>query len=94
MLEGIAVVLGIIIELIGVSEEIAPGAERITAADIRAGQSDALGLVDEEDRLGIAVKRLTDLIPDIGVGVLIRDDLHGILHARGTMIGGEHEGKP
>ena len=91
MLEGVAVILRVIVELIRVGEEIAAGTEGITAAHIRTRQTDTLGLLNREDILRTAVKRLADLVADIGVRVLVRHDLHGVLHARGAMIGGEHE---
>ena len=51
MLERVAVVLCIVVELIRVREEIASCAERIAAADVRTGQTDPFGLLDGEDVL-------------------------------------------
>ena len=90
MLERVTVILSVVVKLIRVSEEIAAGAEGIAAADIRAGQAYALGLLYGEDVLRTAIEGLTDLIADIRVGVLICHYLHGVLHARRTMIGGKH----
>ena len=91
MLERIAVILRVIIKLIRVREEIAAGAEGITAAHVRAGQADTLGLLDEEHVLRIAVQRFAYFVPDIGVCILIGDDLYGVLHACRTMVGRQHE---
>ena len=91
MLEGISVVLRVVVELVGVREEIASGTEGITAAYVRAGQSDLFRMLDGEDILRIAVQRLSHFVADIGVGVLIRNDLHGILDAHRSVIGGEDE---
>ena len=91
MLEGIPIVLGVIIKLIRVGKEIAAGAESITAADVRTRQTYLFGLLNREDVLRGTIERFAYLIADIGIGVLIGDDLYGILHARGTMIGGQHE---
>ena len=93
MLEGIPIVLGVVIELVGIREEIRTRAESIGAADVGARQAYLLGLFDEENGLIAAVKGFAYFITDIGVGVLIRDYLHGILDARGTMIGGQDERK-
>ena len=93
MLEGVAVILGVVVKLIRVREEIAAGTESITAAHVRAGQAYALGLLNREDVLRTAVKRLADLIADIRVRVPIRHNLHGVLHARRTMIGSNDQGK-
>ena len=93
MLEGIAVVLGVIIELVWVREEVRSCAESIGTAHVRARQAYLLGLFDEENGLIAAVKGFAYLVTDIGVRILIRDDLHGVLHSRGTMIGGEHQGE-
>ena len=93
MLEGIAVILRVVIELVGISEEIATCTEGIRTADIRARQTDALRLLDGKHILGIAVERLAYLIPDIGVGILVGDNLHGILHAGRAMVSGQYERK-
>ena len=93
MLEGIAVVLGVIIELVGIREEVRTRAESIGTADVRARQAYLLGLFDEENRLIAAVEGFAYFVTDIGIGVLIRDDLHGILDASGTMVGSEHQCK-
>ena len=45
MLERVTVILSVVVKLIRVSEEIAASAEGIAAADIRAGQAYALGLL-------------------------------------------------
>ena len=91
MLEGITIVLGVIIELVRIRKEITTRTERITTAYVRTGQTDLLRLLNREHVLRRAVKRFAYLIADIGVGILIRDDLHRILHARGTMISSEHK---
>lgn len=91
MLEGIAVVLCVVIELVRVGEEVRTGTEGIGAADVGARQAYTLRLVDREDILGRAVECFSYFIADVGVGILVRDDLYGILDARGTMVGGKHE---
>ena len=94
MLERVAVVLRVVVELIRVREEIASGAERIAAADVRAGQTDPFGLLDGEDVLGRAVKRLAHFVADIRIGVLVCDDLHGVLHPCGAVVGSQHQCEP
>lgn len=93
MLEGVAVVLRVIIELIRVRKEIASGAERIGAAYVRTRQSDALRLVNSKYILGAAIKRFPDLVTDVRVRILIRNYLHSILHSCGAMVCGEHQGE-
>ena len=61
MLESVAVVLRVVIELVGVREEIAAGTEGVAAAHVRTRQSDLLGLVYGEDILGVAVQRFATL---------------------------------
>ena len=90
MLEGVAVVLRVVIELIRVCKEIATGTERIRAANIRTRQTYFLRLFNSKNVFGTAVQRLTHFIADIRIGILVRDDLHSILHTRCTMIGGEY----
>ena len=90
MLERIAIVLGVVIELVRIGEEVIARAERITAAYVRTGQPHPLRLIQRQHVLRTAVQRLADLIADIGVRVLIGDDLYGILHARRAMVGRQH----
>ena len=87
MLEGVAVVLRVVIELVRISEEIASCAESITAADVRTGQADTFRLLDGEDRFGVAIQRFTYLVPYIRIGILIRNNLHRIFHACSAVIG-------
>lgn len=93
MLEGVAVVLRIVIELVRVREEIIACAERITAAHVRTRKPDTLGLVDEKDGFHVAVERLTHLITDVRIRVLVRDDLYGVFHTRCTMVGRQYQGE-
>ena len=45
---------------------------------------------DLEAVLRLAVERFADFVAQVGVGILVADDLHRIGHTRGTMVGGEH----
>ena len=90
MLEGIAVVLGIVVEVVGVAEEVVARAKHVTAAHVRTRKPHFLGLLYHHHILALAVECLSDLVSEVGVGVLIGNDLHGVLHADGAVVGGEH----
>ena len=93
MLEGVAIILRVVIELVGICEEIISGTKRITATYVRARESDTFGLLNGEHILGRTIERLAHFIADIGIRILIGDDLHGVLNTRGAMIRSEHQGK-
>ena len=90
MLEGVAIELCVVVEVAGVRKEIIAGAEHIAAADIRARQSHLLGAGNLEAVLGLAVERFAHFVAQVGVGVLIANNLHSVGHARRAMVGGQH----
>ena len=91
MLEGVAVELCVVVEVIGVCKEVIARTEDITAADIGAGQSDLLGAGDLEAVLRLAVECFAHFVAKVGIGVLVTDDLHGVGYARGAVVGGEYD---
>ena len=62
MLEGVAVVLRIVVEVVGVAEEVVARAEHVTAAHVRTGEPHFLGLVYHHHVLALAVECLADLV--------------------------------
>ena len=45
--------------------------------------------MDGKEFLGAVAQAATQLIAQVGVGVAVSDDLDGLLHAYGAMVGGE-----
>ena len=90
MLEGVAIELCVVVEVVGVRKEVLSRAEDIAAADIRTRQTHLLRTGDLEAVLGLAVERFADFVAQVGIGVLVADDLHRIGHTRGAVVGGEH----
>jgi hypothetical protein len=87
MLEGVTVELCVVVEVVGVCKEIATRAEDIATAHIWTWQSYLLGTGNFKAVLGLAVQRFPYFIAQVGVGVLIANNLHGIIHACGAMVG-------
>ena len=79
MLEGVAVELCVVIEVVGVCKEIATRTEYITAAHIRAWQSHLLWASNLEAVLRLAVECFSHLVAQVGIGVFVANDLHGIV---------------
>jgi hypothetical protein len=91
VLECIAVVLRIIVELIGISKEIIAGTEHVTAAHIGARQSYALGLVYDYYILRGAVKCFAHLVSNIGIGIFVSQYLHGVFDTGSTVVGSKYQ---
>ena len=90
MLEGVAVELCVVVEIVGICKEVVACAEHITTADIRTRQSYLLWTGNLEAVFGTAIEGFAYLVSEIGIGILVTNDLHGIVHACGAMVGGEH----
>ena len=88
MLEGVAIELCVVVEIVRVRKEIIAGAEHIAAADIGARQSHLFGAGNLEAVLRLAVECFAHFLAQVGVGVLIANNLHGVGHARRAMVGG------
>ena len=65
MLERIAEVLRVVVKLVRVRKEITAGTEHITAAHIRAWQTDTFRLVNSHDILRAAIKCFAYLVADV-----------------------------
>ena len=91
MLEGVAIELCVVVEVVGVRKEVLSRAEDITAADIRTRQTYLLWTGDLKAVLRLAVECFADFVAQVGIGVLVADDLHRIGHARSAMVGGEYD---
>lgn len=89
VLEGVTIVLHVVIVVIGISEEVIAVAEDIAVGEIDLWQADLRRYDGFVDLLGVVGKGLPDLVAEVGIGVLVADDLHGVLHADGTVVGGE-----
>ena len=88
MLEGVAIELCVVVEIVRVRKEIIAGTEYITATDIGARQSHLFGARNLKAVLGLAVECFAHFVAQVGVGVLIANNLHGIRHAPNPLIGG------
>ena len=87
MLESVAVILGIVVEVVRVTEKVFARTEHITAADIRTRQANLLRMRDFEGILALEIKRFADLVTQVGVRVFVSDNLHRILHANCSVVG-------
>ena len=91
MLESVAIELCVVIEIVWICKEIVTCTENIATAYIWTGQSDLLGAGDLEAVLRLAVECFAHFVAQVGVGVLVTDDLHGVGYARGAVVGGEYD---
>ena len=88
MLECIAVVLCIVVEVVGVGKEIIACTEYIAAADIRTWQSHLFWTRNLEAVFRLAVECFAHFIAQIGVGILVANNLYSIRDTRSAMVGG------
>ena len=94
MLEGIAIELRIVVEVIGVRKEVAARTEHIATAHIGRWQSHLLRACDFKTVLCTTIQCLTHLVAQVRIGVLIANNLYRIRHACSTMIGREYHFVP
>ena len=91
VLEGIPIVLHVVVVVIRVGEEVVAIAEDVVVGEIGLGEADLRRHERLVDFLGVVRKGLADLIAQVGIGILVADDLHGVFHADGTVVGGEDD---
>ena len=91
VLEGVAVVLGIVVEVVWVAEEIVSGTEHITAAYVWAWQSDSLWLVDDKDVFAVATECFSDLVAEVGIGIFVADDPDWVFDAYCAVVCGDDD---
>ena len=90
MLEGVAIELCIVVEVVWVCKEIATRAEYIATAHIRTWQSYLLWTGDFKAVFGLAIQCFAHLIAQVGIGVFVANNLHCIIYARGSVVGSQH----
>ena len=90
VLESVAVDLCVVVEVVRVAEEVVACAEYVTGADVGARQSDLEWLLDLIDVLGLAGESFSLFVPQVGVGVLVTYDGHGVGDAYGAVISGKN----
>ena len=88
MLERIGVIIDVIIVVVGVGEKIIFLAHYIGLADIHPRQESQLRLLDLEYVFGVITQVLALLITQIGVCILVANDLYRLVHPHGTVVGG------
>ena len=91
MLEGIAVELGVVIEVVGVGEEVLPGAEDVAGRDVGRRQPHLLRTGYLKGVLALRGQRFADFVAEVGIGIAVADNLHRILHAGRAMVGCENQ---
>ena len=87
MLEGIAIELRIVVEVIGVGKEIIVATEYIATTYIRSRQSYLFWTGDFETVLSAAIQCFAYFVTQVGIGVLVSNDLYVVGHACSAMIG-------
>ena len=91
MLEGVAVELRVVVEVVGVGKEIVARTEYVAATNVRTWQSHLLRLGYLKAILGLAVKGFPHFVTEVGVGAFVSDNLYGVIHTCGAMVGGQHD---
>lgn len=90
MLESAGVILGVIIEIIGITEEILPCAEDVGRGDIRRRKAKGLRVGHCINILRLADECLAHLVSEVGIGVFVGRNGDGAAYADGSMIGSEY----
>ena len=90
MLKCVVVVLNVVVVVVGVGQEVMIQGKHIGRAHVGAGQAIALRLEYLINLLGVVTQVLAQLVAQVGIGVLVADNLDGIVHADGAMVGGDN----
>jgi hypothetical protein len=91
VLEGVAIELSVVIEVVGVCKEVVSCAEYITAAHIRAWQAHLFRPGNFEAIFGLTIERFSHFVSQVGIGVFVSNDLYGIVDACSAMVGSEYD---
>ena len=91
MLESVAVELRIVVEVVGVGKEIVARTEHVAANNVRTWQSHLLRFGYLKAILGLAVKGFPHFVTEVGVGAFVSDNLYGVIHTCGAVIGGKYD---
>ena len=85
MLEGIAVVGGVVVVVVWVGEEIATRREDIACREIDRRESKVWRTVDLEYCFRLPVQVLTELVAQVGIDIPVANDPDGVIDAYGAM---------
>ena len=92
MLEGVAIVGDIVIVIVGIGEKVVACGEDIAGRQIGGWQLCAMGILDDEEVLvGIVAQILAQLVAQVGVGVAVAYNLHGVVGTDGAVVGGDDD---
>lgn len=94
VLEGAVVILNVIVVVVGICEEVTFPGENICGGDVGGGQSVAVRTFYLVYLFGIVVQVFANLVTEIGVGVLVTDDLDGVFDTDCAVVGGEDYFEP
>ena len=92
MLESVFIVRHIVVVVVGIGKETVSRSKDIACADIGCRQESLVRLLDSEDLLLVESKVLAQLVPQIGVGISVSDNLHRLLASDRAVVGGQHDG--
>ena len=90
MLEGVAVELRVVIEVVGVGKEIVTRTEYVAATNVWTWQSHLFWFGYLKAVFSLAVKGFPHFVTEVGVGAFVSDNLYGVIHTCGAMVGGQH----
>ena len=74
MLEGVAIELSVMVEVVWIGKKVVACAEHIATADIRTRQSYLFGAFDFEGVLVVAIQCFSHFVSQVGIGVFISND--------------------
>ena len=91
MLEGIFVIRYIIVVIVGVSKERIAIGKHIRGADVGGGKQCLVWVFDGKYFFGWIGEVLTQLVPQVGIGVAVANNLDGLRGSDAAVVGGDDD---
>ena len=90
MLERVLVIRHVVVVVVGIGEETVASGEDIACADVGRRKMRLMRLLDDKEVLVVVGEILAELIAEIGIGVAVANNLHGLARAHRTVVGGDY----
>lgn len=91
MLESATVVGGIIVEIVGVGEEVATRREDIACGEIDSWESEICRSVDFKYGFRLAIQVFSKLVTQVGVDISVTNHFDRVVNSDSAMVGGQYD---
>ena len=91
MLECVLIIRHVVVVIVGVGKECVARGKHIGRAEVGGGELSQVWILDDEEVLAVVAQVFAQLVAQVGVGVAVADDLHGLRGADAAMVGGDDD---